>query len=130
MAVVTINGTSIPTPIRGLTETISTNVDDGRNALGEMVGERVGRDIYKLDNMEWRWLTKAQWAQILNLVKNFKFKATIPDAMKSSGFTTKTFYCGDRTCEPYYINSNGDFKYYRSCKMNIIDCGLISEEND
>lgn len=121
----------MPTPVRGLTETISTNVDDGRNALGEMVGERVGRDIYKLDNVEWRWLTKEQWAEILQAVSNFKFQATIPDARKGKNkFCTHTFYCGDRTCEPYYITANGDFQFYKTCKMNIIDCGLTSEELD
>lgn len=126
MALLTINGTSLPVPIRGLSETVSTNVNSGRNALGEMVGERVGRDIYKLDNMEWRWLTKEQWKSILNLVKDFKFHATFPDVV-NGGYCTHLCYCGDRTCEPYYINSNGDFQYYRSCKMNIIDCGIIDD---
>lgn len=123
MALLLINGNTVPVPIRGLAETVSTNVNDGRNALGEMVGERVGRDIYKLDNLEWRWLTKAQWSRILKLVEGFKFHATFPDAV-NGGFCTHYCYCGDRTCEPYYINANGDFTYYRSCKMNIIDCGI------
>ena len=119
---------TIPVPIRGLTEAISTNVNSGRNALGEMVGEKVGRDIYKLDNMEWRWLTKAQWKTILNAVKDFKFYATFPDAREKDGaYCTHLCYCGDRTCEPYYLTSSGDFKFYRSCKMNIIDCGIIDD---
>lgn len=129
MPLIAINGTSLPVPKRGLTEVISTNVEDGRNALGEMVGERIGRDIYKLDNIEWVWLTKAQWQSILQLVKGFKFSVTFPDAL-NGGFVTKTMYCGDRSCEPYYINSNGDFTFYRSCKMNLIDVGLTSETND
>ena len=129
MAIITIRGTSLPCPIRGLKVTVSTNVNSGRNALGEMVGEKVGRDIYKLDAVEWRWLTKAQWADILNLVAgdNFKFECTFPDPLKSSGFCTHTCYCGDRSAEPYYINSSGDFTFYRSCTMNIIDCGIIDD---
>jgi len=128
MALIVINGQSFPTPIRGLSEIISTNVNDGRNALGEMVGERVGRDIYKLDGVEWRWLTKEQWASMLQAVSDFKFSLTFPDAMKGkNGFSTHTFYVGDRHCEPYYINSNGDFTYYRSCKMNFIDCGIMDD---
>ena len=126
MALLVINGTSVPTPIRGLTETVSTNVNSGRNALGEMVGERVGRDIYKLDNLEWRWLNKSQWQEILTLVKDFKFHATIPDVV-NGGFCTHLFYCGDRHAEPYYIDTNGDYQFYRSCKMNIIDCGMIED---
>jgi hypothetical protein len=129
MALLLINGTSVPVPKRGLTEVISTNVNSGRNALGEMVGERVGRDIYKIDNIEWTWLTKDQWAQILQLVSDFKFHVTFPDARKTDGhdFCTHLMYCGDRSCEPYYINANGDFKFYRSCKMNLIDVGLIDD---
>ena len=126
MALLTINGTPVPVPIRGLTEEVSTNVNSGRNANGELVGEKVGRDIYKLNNMEWRWLTKAQWAQICTLVGNFKFTATFPDAV-NGGFCTHLCYCGNRTCEPYYINDQGDFTFYKSCKMNIIDCGLINQ---
>lgn len=126
MALLLINGTSMPVPKRGLTETISTNVDDGRNSVGELVGERVGRDIYKLDNIEWVWLTKAQWQAILTAVKDFKFHATFPDVV-NGGYCTHLCYCGDRSCEPYYINANGDFTFYRSCKMNIIDCGIIDD---
>lgn len=123
MALITINGTSIPVPKRGMTETVSTNVNDGRNALGEMVGERVGRDIYKLDNLEWVWLTKAQWSAMLQLVKDFKFHVTFPDVV-NGGYCTHLMYCGDRSAEPYYINADGDFTFYRSCKMNLIDVGV------
>lgn len=126
MAIITVNGQSFPTPIRGLTEVVSTNVNNGRNANGEMTGERVGRDIYKLDNVEWRWLTKAQWQSMLQAVKNFTFQLMFPDVV-NGGFVTLTCYVGDRHCEPYYINSNGDFTFYRSCKMNFIDCGYVSE---
>jgi hypothetical protein len=127
MALIVVNGQSFPTPIRGLTEVISTNVNSGRNANGEMVGERVGRDILKLDNVEWRWLTKAQWASMLQAVSGFKFRLTVPDVV-NGGFITRTCYVGDRTCEPYYINSEGDFTFYRSCKMNFIDCGYTNED--
>ena len=126
MALLEINGTAVPVPIRGLTEEVSTNVNSGRNAEGELVGEKVGRDIYKLNNMEWRWLTKEQWAQICTLVKDFKFHARFMDVVTGE-FTTHLCYCGNRTAEPYYIDSSGNFTRYRSCKMNIIDCGKIND---
>lgn len=113
-------------PIRGLTEVVSTNVNSGRNALGEMTGERVGRDIYKLDNVEWRWLNKRQWQELLQAVSGFKFHMTFPDVV-NGGYCTHLCYVGDRTCEPYYVESNGDFKFYRSCKMNFIDCGIVGD---
>lgn len=126
MALLTINGTAVPTPIRGLTEEVSTNVNSGRNANGELVGEKVGRDIYKLNNMEWRWLTKTQWAEICSLMGNFKFTATFPD-MVNGGFCTHLCYCGNRSAEPYYIDGGGDFTRYKSCKVNIIDCGIVGQ---
>ena len=126
MAIITINGHSLPCPIRGLKVVVSTNVNSGRNALGEMVGEKVGRDIYKLDAVEWRWLTKAQWQTILSYVdgNDFKFQCIFPDVVHG-GFCEHKCYCGDRSAEPYYINSSGDFTFYRSCTMNIIDCGIM-----
>ena len=132
MAIITIRGTSLPCPIRGLKVVVSTNVNSGRNALGEMVGEKVGRDIYKLDAVEWRWLTRRQWSEILRLVDgdHFKFKCTFPDVVNEGRWVTHLCYCGDRSCEPYYINSSGDFTFYRSCTMNIIDCGLLEEHFD
>ena len=126
MALLEINGTAVPVPVRGLTEEVSTNVNSGRNANGELVGEKVGRDIYKLNNMEWRWLTKDQWAAICTLVKDFKFTARFPD-MVNGNYCTHLCYCGNRTAEPYYIDGSGDFTRYKSCKMNIIDCGKINE---
>ena len=126
MALITIDGKSFPMPIRGLTEVVSTNVNSGRNALGEMTGERVGRDIYKLDNVEWRWLNKRQWQELLQAVSGFKFHMTFPDVV-NGGYCTHLCYVGDRTCEPYYVESNGEFKFYRSCKMNFIDCGIVGD---
>lgn len=127
MAILQINGTDVPTPIRGLNEIVSTNVNSGRNANGELVGEKVGRDIYKLDSLEWRWLTKDEWSAILQLVANFKFTARFPDVV-NGGYCTHLCYCGDRSAEPYYIDANGDFTRYRACKMNVIDCGIINED--
>ena len=33
--------------------TVATNVSDGRNALGEFVGQRIGRDQDKIDGLTW-----------------------------------------------------------------------------
>ena len=41
MAIIVIDGHSLPCPVRGLKEVVSTNVNSGRNALGELVGEKV-----------------------------------------------------------------------------------------
>ena len=121
-----IDGILIPTPIRGLTESISTNVNAGRNANGEMIGERVGRDMYKLDNLEWRGLFPEEWEMICQLMKPFKFHVRFPD-MVNGGYCTHLCYCGDRHAEPYFLDDTGYFERYRVCKANIIDCAIVGD---
>ena len=53
MAYISVNGYDFPPPKRGAKPTVSTMVDAGRNANGTVVGQRVGRDQYKLDTLEW-----------------------------------------------------------------------------
>lgn len=43
-----INGHEYPNYDRGPGLTIATNVNQGKNALGEFVGQRVGRDRIRL----------------------------------------------------------------------------------
>ena len=50
MAVITINGKEFPAPDLGANLVVATNVSDGKNALGEFVGQKVGRDQYKFDS--------------------------------------------------------------------------------
>ena len=45
-----INGREFPSPDRGLEFLVATFVSTGKNANGEFVGQRVGRDQYKLNN--------------------------------------------------------------------------------
>ena len=45
MAIITINGRAFPGPDKGGKLTVATNVSQGKNALGEFVGQKVGRDI-------------------------------------------------------------------------------------
>ena len=46
-----INGHEYPNYDRGPGLTIATNVNQGKNALGEFVGQRVGRDQDKIDGL-------------------------------------------------------------------------------
>ena len=49
MAVITINGREFPAPDVGGNLVVATNVRSGKNANGEFVGQKVGRDQYKFD---------------------------------------------------------------------------------
>ena len=57
MAFITINGREFPPPDNMADLIVATNVSDGKNALGEFIGDRVGRDQYKVDNLQWSYLT-------------------------------------------------------------------------
>ena len=46
-----VNGYDFPPPRRGFSWTISTTVNAGRNANNAVIGDRVGRDLYKLDGI-------------------------------------------------------------------------------
>lgn len=119
---IAINGVELPPPKRGITPIVTTVVDSGRNANGTVVGQKVGRDQYKLDGLEWPWLTAAQWSTILKLLKNFFVYVTFYDPV-SNGQKTLKMYPGDRSAEPYWIDGNGKPTYYRNCKFNLIDVG-------
>ena len=56
MAVLTINGRVVPAPDSGANLIVATNVSDGKNAHGEFIGQRVGRDQYKFENLQWKFL--------------------------------------------------------------------------
>lgn len=57
---ITINGTKFPQPRRGLEMLSATIVDSARNANGVVVGQKVGRDQQKLNNLFWGYLTAQQ----------------------------------------------------------------------
>ena len=59
-----INGVACPCPMYGIEIIKSVVVDSGRNAKGEVVGQKIGRTLYKLNNLEWRGLTIDEWDRI------------------------------------------------------------------
>ena len=67
MAYLAINGYELPPCKRGVNVVVTTIVDSGRDANGTVVGQRVGRDQYKIDGLEWAWLTASQWERILSI---------------------------------------------------------------
>lgn len=122
MAYLTINGYELPPCKRGVHIIVTTVVDAGRNANGVVVGQRIGRDLYKVDGLEWPWLTASQWEGILQAMSDFFFYVTFPDPVSGESKTIK-MYCGDRQGEEYFVDDSGKPTYYRNCKVNLIDTG-------
>ncbi|MFV0552922.1 MAG: hypothetical protein ACK5L6_13530 [Anaerorhabdus sp.] len=122
MSYLSINGYELPPPKRGVKPIVTTVVDAGRNANGAVVGQRVGRDQYKIDGLEWSWLTAEEWSRILSVLNQFFVYVTFIDPVSNSKKTIK-MYPGDRNAEPYWLDDNGNPTFYRNCKFNLIDCG-------
>ena len=118
-----INGTAFPYPDKdsGL-QSVQTIVNSSRNANGIMVGERIGRDMGKLQ-LTWSVLTPEQWSSMLQIFNNFTFTIKYID-MVTNDWTTRTFYVGDRSAQPFLIDTETNKpKYYLNCKANVIDVG-------
>jgi hypothetical protein len=122
MSYLKINGYELPPPKRGVHPIVTTIVNAGRNANGAVVGQRVGRDQYKIDGLEWSWLTAQQWSEILTVLSNFFVNVSFIDPVTNTEKTIK-MYCGDRTGEPYWVDENGRPTHYKDCKVNLIDTG-------
>lgn len=123
MAYLAIDGYELPPCKRGVTVVVSTVVDSGRDANGAVVGQRVGRDQYKIDNLEWAWLTADEWGKILSILNRFYVRVTFNDPV-TNGRRTVRMYCGNRSAEPYWVTENGTPTHYRNCKVNLIDTGV------
>lgn len=124
MAVITINGREFPAPDIGGRLIVSTNVNSGRNTLGEFVGQKVGRDLNKFDSLQWKMLDAATWSAMLKEFDKFVVIARIPD-MANNNWTTIRMYPGDRSATPVEFDKDGLPTVYKECKCNIVDCGVI-----
>lgn len=124
MAVIMINEKEFPAPDIGANLIVATNVSDGKNASGEFVGQKVGRDQYKVDELQWKMLDAATWSEILKEFSSFVVTARIPD-MVNNRFVTLRMYPGNRTATPIAFDKDGLPTMYQDCKVNLIDCGVI-----
>lgn len=61
-AFLNVNGYDFPCPLHGFQYTISTTVNAGRNANNAVIGQKVGRDLIKLDSMQWAGLDPGDMA--------------------------------------------------------------------
>ena len=124
MAIITINGRTFPGPDVGGKLTVATNVSQGKNALGEFVGQKVGRDQYKFDSLQWKQLDAKTWSDMLKEFEKFVVIARIPDMVNNDWMTLKMYH-GNRTAEPIAFDADGLPTLYQNCKVNIVDCGVI-----
>lgn len=124
MAVLTINGREFPSPDIGGNLVVATNVSDGKNAKGEFIGQRVGRDQHKFEGLQWKFLDATTWSAMLQEFGKFVVTARMPDMVHNQMMTIRV-YPGNRTATPVEFDPDGLPTMYQDCKVNIIDCGVI-----
>ena len=124
MAVITINGKEFPSPDVGGRLVVSTNVSSGKNASGEFVGQKVGRDQYKFDALQWKFLDAETWSTMLKEFDQFVVTARIPDMVNNRWMTIR-MYPGNRTATPVEFDAGGLPTRYKDCKVNLVDCGVM-----
>ena len=80
-AFLNVNGVDWPTPMHGFQYIISTTVNNGRNANNGVIGQVVGRNLIKLDAMQWNGLTPETWQRMMNSLNPFFVKVTLEDIL-------------------------------------------------
>ena len=119
-----VHGYDFPCPGVGFTYTITTTVNAGRNANNAVIGQRVGRDLYKFDNLQWVGLMPETWRMMLAAVEPFYVPVTFEDFRTGKPITI-IMYPGDRTAKPLFADKNSHLvTKYENCKFNLIDAGL------
>lgn len=118
-----INGVDLPYPKYGLNESFVQLVDSGRNALGQIVSQKIGRRQFKYENLVWPHLTAAEWSAILQEIEKFEGELTYYDALSQSIITRK-IYWGDAKAEIWKIDDETKLPIeYINCSANPIDMG-------
>lgn len=122
MSFIKINGKQYPSPGLYPNMVVTTAVNAGRNANNKVVGQKIGRDNYKIDNLSWPYLDAATWSSMLKEFENFFVTVEFWD-MVNNTWKTLTMYPGDRTADVYMTDKQGKPISYINCKVNLIDAG-------
>lgn len=118
-----VNGYDFPCPKVGFQYIISSTVNGGRNANNAVIGQRVGRDLYKFNSLSWAMLEPETWQMMLRAVEDFYIPVTFEDYRTGEPITI-TMYPGDRTATPLFVDENTHkITKYENCKFNLIDAG-------
>ena len=74
-----VNGVRFPCPAPGMEIVHSQNVDAGRNANMAVIGQKVGRKVWKINNLEWRGLDATTWEEMKRALEPFYVPVTFED---------------------------------------------------
>lgn len=119
-----VNNIVLPIPAPGMTITTAQAVDAGRNANNQLVGQKVGRRQWKINNLSWNGLTPEEWTRIKAAIEDFQVPVTFTG--DDNRRHTVHMYPGDTEGRPFSIK-NLEYTFYETCKFNLIDCGWDEE---
>ncbi len=123
-AFLNVNGYDFPPPIRGFNYVISTTVNAGRNVNNAVIGQRVGRDLYKLDTLQWKCISADTRRMMLKALAPFYVPVTFEDYRTGKPITI-TMYPGDRKGQPYWVDTLTHIVTMDEViSFNLIDVGL------
>lgn len=121
-AFLNVNGYDFPCPRYGFQYIISTIVDSGRNVNGAVVGQKIGRDLFKLNNMQWVGLMPETRRMMLKALEPFYVSVTFEDYRTGQPITI-TMYPGDRTGKPLFADKLTHMVTQDEVlSFNLIDC--------
>jgi hypothetical protein len=119
-----INGYDVPCPAVGFEYTVSTLVNSGRNVNGAVIGQVIGRPLYKFNNLRWVGLSPEERRKILQAIEPFYVQVTFEDVL-SGGNKTITMYPSDRQIKPLFVDKEThEVTQDEVLSFNLIDCGL------
>ena len=119
-ALVAIAGYELPEPST-YSATTATLVDSARNVQGVVIGSVIRNDVAKVE-LSWRYLTAAQWANILSMfTKSFYNNVTFFN--QSTGtYTTRQMYVGDRQAGMWRRHpTTGEVMGWTDCKLSLVE---------
>lgn len=118
-----VNGYDWPCPVRGFTYVFSTTVNAGRNANNAVIGQRIGRDLIKLDSMQFKGVLPETRRMMLQSLEPFYVPVTFEDYRTGNPITI-TMYPGDRKGQPLFVDEISHMVTMdESFSVNLVDAG-------
>lgn len=119
-ALVTVAGVDLPEP-SSYSGTTSTIVDSARNVSGYVVGSVVRHDVAKVE-LQWKYLTAKQWADVLSLFTTSFYNSVTFYNQASAGFTTRNMYVSDRNAGLWRRDpETGDIMGWTNCSLSLVE---------
>ena len=122
MSYIKINGIKFPAPVRGLNIVRTPNVEKNKNALGQIVAQKVGRALITFKSLQWKYISAETWELILTEIQKVSGTITFYNSATHM-YDTYNIIWGESSEEPYMLGSDGKPTVYSSCKCDIEELG-------